>query len=178
MTDIRLEDSRVVAEGHSFRIHGEDLEVRSSQRLDALRGVTAASAGPRRALVHGSQDQLILNFGEDYEHTEIVGDVKVGKDLEVGGTMTVDDLLRVRGPIEIQDRGRAALLRFVDRSGKTTMYLSSGIVSANRDVQMHRLRDTSGSRSLLKTIEWLHDRLRVVESRAGIRSSKIREQRG
>lgn len=153
MADIRLEpDDIVVAEGHRLRIEGEDLELRSQQRLDALR---LTDPGPRRALVHGAQDELVLNFERDYRQTVVHGNLTVQRTSGEGG-----ELLARSARVERLEADNAMLqgLR------AETMILAE-------------LRDIPGaSARLVRTLEWFHQRLEALEQRAGITAPSLDTQ--
>lgn len=152
-SDIKLEGNSVVAEGHRFKIDGEDLELHSSQRLQQTSSEEVGK--PRRAMVHGTQDQLIINYSQDYAQTEL------------------------HGPLEIQDHRVPAAIRLKDRQGRTHVFISLGIVSAKKDVYLDPIQPLSGSTSLFETLQWLVGRIERLEQNAGLSTpSKIEKEKG
>jgi hypothetical protein len=63
MTDILLEDSTIVLAAHTTRVQGPDLELDAEDRRAPER---RGGGSPRRALVHGFNDELIVNYGGDF----------------------------------------------------------------------------------------------------------------
>lgn len=145
-TDLAFEDNVVVARCHRLSVDGEDLELRSSTRL----GSSEARAGRRRALVHGTKDQLILNYSGDYQETEVHG------------------TLRVR-------QGRRSVPMVVVMNGRggdgVSLVGQTGTVSC-REVRLEGLPygGANGTDSLLATIEWLHARVQALEDQLNVQT--------
>ncbi len=90
MSDILLENDRVVAEAHSVRVEGQDFELRSLERLTKL---GKQNDGPRRAMVHSTTDELIVNFAADYVRTVVHGRLSVQDNNGQRGTLSCEQLM-------------------------------------------------------------------------------------
>ena len=79
--DIKLEDGTVIVEGNWLLVKCWDIKLDSPDRR-------STSAGHRRALVHGFNDELVINWNGDYP-----GNVVVHKDLKIakGGKLVIED---------------------------------------------------------------------------------------
>lgn len=88
MTDLKLENDKVVVEGR-LKIEGPELIVEGNDiKLDkADRRSNSNASRHRRALVHGHEDELILNYGDDYLGVTINGNR--GKGVEINGNVFV-----------------------------------------------------------------------------------------
>lgn len=142
--DIRLEPDAVVVEGNRVKVEGEELHLRSPTRLKQVNRNDFVTNKPRRALVHGDKDQLIVNYQKDYSTTE------------------------VHGTLTIKTRNVPAAIYLQDKNGNTEIFMSMGLVDLKRDLTVSDLAKLSGSRSLLKTLNWLEQRVKRLEKKAGL----------
>ena len=90
--DIKLDSNNVVIEGDRMDVMAADIQLDSAGRRKTPRGM-------RRALVHGFNDELVINFNGDYPGgVTVAGELRVNGKLSVGpageGTsaLTVSDL--------------------------------------------------------------------------------------
>lgn len=90
MSDLKLTDSGVIAEGSYFAIHAASFELKDSDRFNARR----SRGHMRRALVHETDDSLVINYGNDYPMgVTIEGPTKMNGDVLFSQKTTVKDLL-------------------------------------------------------------------------------------
>lgn len=77
-SDIRFDDDRVDVEAFRVRLRAADLELDHLDRRVRFDG-TAAGGDFRRAMVHGDDDTLIINFANDYSGGVVItGNVSIG----------------------------------------------------------------------------------------------------
>lgn len=142
-SDLYLDENTVITRGHRLRLEGEDLEIRSADRTRAGGG---DGEPRRRALVHGFQDQLVVNYKGDYKETEMHGTVRVRQGAQKPPVVYVMD-----------GRGDASI----------TLFGPKGLVSCE-DLTAP-LPWAGGQRvSLVETVKWLHRRVRALEEEAGV----------
>jgi len=148
-SDILLTDTSVTVQAHSMRVEGEDLEVRSLQRLPVQ-----AKNQPRRALVHGEKDQLIINCERDYTHAEFHSALQV-KSRKVPAQIS----LYSQGPVEKE----------VARLILGTQYLSRDLLLPIETKNVDEVRDLDSYKdSVGHTLRWVLQRLTAIEQNLGI----------
>ncbi|MBD1847399.1 hypothetical protein H6F89_29150 [Cyanobacteria bacterium FACHB-63] len=75
--DIKLDSNNVVIEGDRMDVMAADIQLDCAGRRKTSRGM-------RRALVHGFNDELLVNFNGDYP-----GGVTVASNLRVNGKLSI-----------------------------------------------------------------------------------------
>lgn len=143
-SDIKLDGNDVLIEGNKVAITGEDLELRSPPIVRKMAPNEYLQNKPRRALKHGSKDQLVLNGDSDYKFTEI------------------------DGVLEIRAKNMPATIYMKDKKGKTEVFISLGLIECTRDLKIKNLATTSGSESVLQTLKWLATRVSALEKKLGL----------
>ncbi|RDC58936.1 hypothetical protein HME9302_00112 [Alteripontixanthobacter maritimus] len=114
MSDVRLEDGVVAVEGH-LRVEGPDIKLDERTRRDPEN-----SARHRRALVHGSNDELIVNFANDFNSVTINARDDAAIRLK-GGTIHLD------GDTRVQDLELATIIRMLLEERRSIMAAINGI---------------------------------------------------
>lgn len=113
MSDVRLENGQVEIDG-TLAINGPDLKLDLASRRKADN-----TAEHRRALVHGFEDELVINFNNDFKGVVIKGNKEAGIELEgqvfVNGKNLEELLSALKRTIEFLSEDRSRVYAALNR---------------------------------------------------------------
>jgi hypothetical protein len=139
--DIKIDGQNLIVEGNWMEVKCWDIKLDANDRR-------SSSSGQRRALVHGFNDELIINYAKDYPGRTVVnGDLKINS----GGTLKV--LNSSNQPIAELGKWGNLYLGGNGDDGDLIMKYNDGTTSVWIDSQNKKMEFNNSSGALMLRID-------------------------
>lgn len=191
MSDLKLTETGVISEGVYFAIHGISLELKDNNRFASGRNTHQV----RRALIHGTEDQLVMNCENDYQGVEINGQksggVKLNGMVYVNGPDLAlsEETRKIRSNRKphrralVHGTGDRLIVNYdndylgveINGSGSQGIKLKGNVFINDTDILeiINGLQETVGK--LMENQDALAERIKDLEIKAGLRPTRVME---